>query len=108
MEHRILIEFPVKMDIENNDDPFIIEGKGWFKDKLINWKIIMSEKTGIRNWLGAEDYAKKKIILNEAIEGEFLGLNIDRNNINNFISVERLPKSFDKKHKEESYVIFRL
>ena len=40
MEYRLLIEFPITMATENNDNPFVVEGKCWFKDKLVNWKVI--------------------------------------------------------------------
>jgi hypothetical protein len=85
MEYKLLIQFPVTMDIKNNDDPFISEGKCWFENELINWKIIMSEKTGTRNWLGIDDYKSKKIILNGLGEYKFLGVAVDHANDDDFI-----------------------
>lgn len=75
-EYRILVEFPVTIDIENNDDPFVIEGKGWFADELINWKVVMSGKSGIKTWLGGDTYHDNKIILEGIGEYTFLGIQI--------------------------------
>ena len=100
-EYKLLIEFPVTMPIENNEDPFISEGKCWFEGELVNWKIIMSEKTGVRNWLGIDDYASKKIILEGLGEYEFLGVAVNHSNDNDVI----FGMSDVKFIEEKSYLI---
>lgn len=108
--YKIVIEFPVTFSIKNNEDPFIVEGKGWFADELINWKIVMSEKTGIKTWLGGDDYAKKKIILEglgeypflaiEQTGGSFLNEFID----NEFIDIGSIENKFIQ---QKTYLYFK-
>ena len=65
---------PISMAIKNNDDPFITEGKGWFADELVDWKIIFEGLTNVKNWFGGHVYKNQTLVLDGLGKYKFLGV----------------------------------